>query len=108
TNISKPTFFDNVPHIELRAKREVTPPFDMSTAYRQTNFRDRPEYALSPRVAAETPNGVPGRPMNPILAATAVILAPQPTGGRPYLDIFFPCSPSALTPPCAGIKLPAE
>jgi hypothetical protein len=43
----------------------LTPPFDMSTAYRQTNFRDRPEYALSPRVAAETPNGVPGRPMNP-------------------------------------------
>jgi len=30
-----------VPHIELRAKREVTLPFDMSTAYRQTNFRDR-------------------------------------------------------------------
>src|SRR5215510_10814234 len=60
-----PLFFDNVPHIELRAKREVTLPFDMSTAYRQTNFRDRPEYAPSPRVAAETPNGVPGRPMNP-------------------------------------------
>jgi hypothetical protein len=36
-----PLFFDNVPHIELRAKREVTLPFDMSTAYRQTNFRDR-------------------------------------------------------------------
>ena len=52
-----------MPHIELRAKREVTPPFDMSTAYRQANFRDRPEYALSPRVAAETPNG--GTPNEP-------------------------------------------
>ena len=63
--MSKPTFFDNVPHIELGAKREVTLPFDMSTAYCQTNFRDRPEYALSPRVAAGNTAWRAGTPNEP-------------------------------------------